>query len=32
MKICLKNMRGLYIEYNNGRVRYEQSIKEAKIK
>lgn len=32
MKICLKNMRGLYIEYNNGRLKYEQDIKEAKQK
>ena len=32
MKTCLKNMRGLYIEYSNGRARYEQSIKDALAK
>ena len=32
MKLCLKNMRGLYVEYSNGRAKLEQSIKEAHAK
>lgn len=32
MKVCLKNMRGLYIEYANGKARYDQSLKQAQSK
>ena len=27
MKVCIKNVRGLYIEYSNGRVKYEESVR-----
>ena len=29
MKLCLKNMRALYIEYSNGRHRLEQATRQA---
>ena len=32
MKLCLKNLRGLHVEYQNGKVRYDQAIKEANAK
>lgn len=32
MKVCLRNMRGLYIEYANGKARYDHSLKEAQQK
>lgn len=29
MKVCLKNFRGLHVEYVNGKNRYELAVKEA---
>jgi hypothetical protein len=29
MKVCLKNVRGLHVEFTNGKIKYEQDIREA---